>query len=151
MTKIAVVALASFLLVGCASVKMESKEASQKAKEFNPPTAGNSGLYIYRDSVVGRALKKDVWVNEKCVGETAPDVFFYTEVAGNQNHTVATESEFSPNTLPLATETGKHYFVRQYMKIGVFVGGANLELIPETEGKAAVTKLELATSGTCSK
>jgi hypothetical protein len=143
-------ALTAMLFTGCASVQMESKEASQKAKQFAQPSAGQSGLYIYRDSFVGKALKKDIWVDGKCVGESAPDVFFRTEVAGNQNHTIATESEFSPNTLSLFTEAGRNYYIRQYIKLGAFVGGADLELIPEEQGKTAVSKLELATPGTCS-
>lgn len=130
---------------------MESKDASTKAKQFNPPSTGNSGLYIYRDSFVGKALKKDVWLDGKCLGETAPDVFFYDEVKGDQEHKVSTESEFSPNDLAINTVAGQHYFIRQYIKIGVFVGGANLELINEEEGKKAIAKLELAQKGTCSK
>jgi hypothetical protein len=145
-----VVALTVVLFTGCASVKMESKEASQKAKEFAKPSAGQAGLYIYRDSFVGKALKKDIWVDGKCIGESAPDVFFHTEVAGNKDHTISTESEFSPNTLSLLMEAGKNYFVRQYIKIGVFVGGAGVELMPEEQGKAAVSKLELASQGNCS-
>lgn len=145
-----VAALTALLFTGCASVKMESKEASQKAKEFAQPTAGQSGLYIYRDSFVGKALKKDVWVDGKCVGETGPDVFFRTEVEGNKHHTVSTESEFSPNTLSLFTEAGRNYFIRQYIKLGAFVGGAGVELIPEEQGKAAVAKLDMASPGTCS-
>lgn len=137
------------LFTGCASVKMESSEASAKAKQFVQPQSGKAGLYTYRDSFVGKALKKDLWLDGKCIGESAPDVFFYTEVPGGQ-HVISTESEFSPNDLSLLLEAGKNYFIRQYIKLGVFVGGAGLELMPETEGKAAVTKLELATPGTCS-
>ena len=128
---------------------MESQEASDKAKQFSAPSPGNSGLYLYRDSAVGRALKKDLRVDGKCIGESAPDVFFYTEVAGNKEHVISTESEFSPNTLTLLFEAGKNYFVRQYIRLGVFVGGADLEVIPEAQGKEAVAKLELATQGTC--
>ncbi len=149
--KITIIALSSLLFTGCASVKMESKEASQKAKEFTKPTTGQAGLYVFRDSFVGKALKKDIFVDGKCIGESAPDVFFRTEVAGNKDHAISTESEFSPNTLSLFMEAGKNYFIRQYIKIGVFVGGAGVELIPEAEGKAAVSKLELASLGTCSK
>ena len=120
-------------------------------KQFAQPMAGNSGLYIYRDSFVGKALKKDIWVDGKCIGESAPDVFFYTEVAGSTEHSISTESEFSPNALALLVETGKNYFVRQYIKMGMFVGGAGLESISEEQGKTAVAKLELAKPGTCSE
>jgi hypothetical protein len=130
---------------------MESKEASEKAKQFNQPTAGNSGLCLYRDSVIGTALKKDIRVNGACVGESAPDVFFYTEVAGGTQHVISTESEFSPNTLSLLVETGKNYFIRQYIKWGVFIGGADLEIIPEDQGRIAISKLALAATGKCSE
>lgn len=141
---------ATLLISGCASVEMASQAEAAKAKEFNPPSQGNAGVYIYRDSFVGKALKKDVWVDGKCIGESAPDVFFYTEVQGGKNHKVDTESEFSPNTLELMFETGKNYFIRQFIKMGVFVGGAGLEQISEEQGKIAVSKLEMAKPGKCS-
>lgn len=147
----AIVVIATALISGCASVPMESKEASIKAKQFNPLTEGRSGLYVYRDSFVGKALKKDVWIDGKCIGETAPDVFFYKEVKGGQQHTISTESEFSPNLLTIDTLAGTNYFIRQYIKLGVFVGGAGLELVDAEVGKNAVMKLELAQEGTCSK
>ena len=76
MIKIVFVISLSVLFTGCASVPMESKEGSVKAKQFAPPQAGNSGRYIYRDSFIGKAIKSDIFVNEKCVGKSAPDVFF---------------------------------------------------------------------------
>lgn len=138
------------LLTGCASVEMASKAESAKAKEFNPPAQGNAGVYIYRNSFMGRTLKKDIWIDGKCIGESAPDVFFYTEVEGGKNYKVDTESEFSPNTLELMFEDGKNYFIRQFIKIGVFVGGAGLEQIDEEQGKTDVAKLEMAKPGKCS-
>lgn len=148
--KLALVSALAVLMTGCASVNMASKEESTKAKAFSAPSQGNAGLYIYRNSFVGKALKKDIWVDGNCVGESAPNVFFYKEVTGGQAHKITTESEFSPNALEVAVEAGKNYFIRQFIKIGVFVGGAGLELIPETQGKADVSKLELAKPGTCS-
>lgn len=142
---------AILLLSGCATVPMEPKEVSARAKSFNLPSEGNAGLYIYRNSMVGKALKKDIWIDNKCVGESAPDVFFYEDVKGNMEHNVSTESEFSANNLIIKVESGKNYFIRQYIKMGAFVGGANLEIIEEEEGKKAVSELEMATKGTCSK
>lgn len=145
------IVIATALISGCASVPMESKEASLNAKQFNPPAEGFSGLYVYRDSFVGQALKKDVWIDGKCIGESAPDVFFYEEVKGGQQHTISTESEFSPNDLKVDTLPGTNYFINQYIKMGVFVGGAGLELVDAEKGKKAIMKLELAKQGTCSK
>jgi PBP1b-binding outer membrane lipoprotein LpoB len=141
---------AALLISGCASVDMATKEESAKAKEFKQPSADKAGVYIYRNSFVGKALKKDVFVDGKCIGESAPDVFFYTEVKGGQTHKIDTESEFSPNTLEIMFETGKNYFIRQFIKLGVFVGGAGLEQVSEEQGKKDVAQLELAKQGTCS-
>jgi len=141
---------ASFLVTGCASVNMASKEDSAKAKQFSAPTEKNAGLYVYRNSFAGKALKKDIWVDGKCLGESAADVFFYTQVEGGKMIKISTESEFSPNDLALTVDAGKNYFVRQYIKVGVFVGGAGLEQIAEEQAKEDIAKLELATPGTCS-
>ena len=144
--------LLSYLaMTGCASVPMEGMEETSIAKKFNPPVEGSSGLYIYRPSSLGGALKKDIWVDGKCIGESAPYVFFYEEVEGDKSHKVSTESEFSPNDLIVKVKSGMHYFIRQYIKLGVFVGGAALELVDEEKGKKEVSELDMATKGTCSK
>lgn len=139
------------LFAGCASVSMESKENSDAAKKFGPPASGNAGLYVYRSGSFGAALKKDIWVDGKCIGESAPNVFFYEQVKAGEEHKISTESEFSPNDLMLKAAAGVNYFVRQFIKFGVFVGGAGLELVSEEEGKKDIAKLELAKKGTCSK
>lgn len=148
--KLAVIVLASSLFAGCASVPMESAEKSDMAKKFNSPSRGNAALYIYRSGNLGGALKKDVFIDGKCIGETAPNIFFREEVRGGVEHKLSTESEFSPNDLLLRTQSGKNYFVRQYIKFGVFVGGAGLELVDEAKGKTEVGKLQLAKKGNCS-
>jgi len=149
--KLALVVFALSLFAGCASVPMETTAKNDAAKKFTPPSNGKAGLYIYRSGSFGGALKKDVWLDGKCIGETAPNVFFYEEVTGNVKHQISTESEFSPNDLEITTAPHKNYFIRQYIKFGAFVGGAGLELIGEEDGKKAVSELQLAKKGTCSK
>ncbi len=149
--KLALIALVTTLFTGCASVPMEDGEKSESAKMFSPPAEGNSGLYIYRSGSFGGALKKDIWVDGDCIGETAPNIFFYEQVSGNKEHKISTESEFSPNDLLIQTEDGKNYFIRQYIKLGAFVGGAGLELVDNEKGQEAVRGLEMAKSGVCSK
>ncbi|HET7793347.1 MAG TPA: DUF2846 domain-containing protein [Rhizobacter sp.] len=129
---------------------MASKEESAQAKEFRPPAAGYAGVYLYRDSFVGQALKKDLWVDGKCVGQTANKVFFYKQVPGDKTYKIDTESEFSPNTVEATLTAGKNHFFRQYIKMGVFVGGAGIEEVPEEQGKKEVSLLEMAKLGNCS-
>jgi hypothetical protein len=137
-------------LSGCASVPQGSGSESTRLKAFPAPEEGQAGVYVYRNSVVGQALKKDVFIDGKCVGESANKFFFYQQVKGGEQHKLSTESEFSPNDLLLYVEAGKNYFVRQVIKMGVFVGGARLEQVTESEGKQEVENLKLAEPGTCS-
>ena len=140
------------LFTGCASVPMADNTLSNQAKQINDPSAGNSSIYVYRtNSPVGGALKKDVWIDDECLGETSRGIFFHQEVKGDIEHVIATESEFSANKLILKTDMGKNYFVQQYIKMGAFVGGANLKLVDEATGRAEIQKLSLAQSGKCSK
>lgn len=138
-------ALLLLLLSGCASVPMGSTESDAKAKTFSEPSSGTAGLYIYRNSVVGQALTKSLSIDGKSIGKSANKVYFYKEVLPG-NHTIATESEFSDNTLEIAVEAGKLYFIRQYIKLGVFVGGANLEVVSEDVGRKDVLECSIAQS-----
>ena len=150
-SKFALMALLSVFVVGCAQVPLQDTAASDAAKRFPAPEEGMAGLYIYRDSSFGGALKKDIWVDNECIGESAPNTFFYTLVSGDEPHTLSTESEFSPNKLLITPASGENHFIRQYIKMGVFVGGANLEEVEAEKGKLAVSKLNLAKSGSCSR
>lgn len=142
--------LATVLLVsGCASVNMAPKVDSAKAKEFSSPGQGNAGLYIYRNSFLGRAIKRDLWLDGKCVGETAPDVFFYQRVVGDKKYQIATESEFSPNVIEATLDSNKNYFFRQYIKTGLLAAGAGIEQVSEEQGKKDISTLEMASPGKC--
>jgi protein involved in sex pheromone biosynthesis len=137
------VMVSTILLSGCASVPMASKQEDTALKQFTSPPKEKAGLYIYRDTFVGQALKKNISLDSKIIGETANKVYFYKEVTPGK-HELSTESEFSDNSISFEADGGKNYFVEQYIKMGVFVGGANLKMVDEIEGKKAVQECELA-------
>ena len=138
------------LTTGCSSVPMESNTVADAVKQFNQPSQDKAGIYVYRkDTFVGAALKKDVWIDKKCLGQTAKGVFFYREVPANEKLEIATESEFSPNTITIDAKQGELYFIEQYIKMGAFVGGADLQLAHTETGKAEVRRLGMAKSGHC--
>ncbi len=150
--KLAILGLTAAFLQGCASVNMQSDNANNQAKKFAAPPEGSANLYIYRATSIGQGLKKDIWLNDNCVGESANNVFFFKEIIGEgAEHKISTESEFSPNHLLFNAQSGKNYFVEQYIKMGVFVGGAKLRLVEEAKAKQAIAKLKLARQGNCSK
>ncbi len=131
------------LLTGCASVPMAPSEQDIALKAFSQPAADKAGLYVYRNSFVGQALKKTVYIDGVLLGETANKTYFYKEITPGQ-HQISTESEFSDNAITFQAEGGKNYFAEQYIKMGVFVGGANLRMVSEQEGMEAVRKCGLA-------
>jgi hypothetical protein len=152
---IIVMLLGLSFLTGCvtpSSVPMLDDAKAKKAKMFKAPARDKAGIYVYRiNQFTGSALTKTVWIDKKCIGDTASGVFFYQEVDGNKKHTIATQSEFSPNELTIDTKGGKLYFVEQFIKMGVFVGGADLAVREPSVGKQEVMKLNMAKKGSCSE
>lgn len=140
---IGAVVIAVSLFSGCASVPTASPEQDTALKQFTLPAGDKAGLYIFRNSFAGQALKKTLYVDDVVVGETANKTFFYREIMPGK-HTLSTETEFGNNSITLQAEGGKNYFVRQYIKMGAFVGGAGLEIVSEEEGKREVLKCVLA-------
>lgn len=131
------------ILSGCATVPLAPAEEDTARKTFSAPPQGSTGLYIYGNSTFGGALKKSVYIDGELIGESAPLTYFYREISPGE-HRLSTESEFGENDLLINTEAGQNYFVRQYIKMGVFVGGANLELVTEEAGKKGVLECKLA-------
>lgn len=137
------VLLASLYLTGCASVPMASGEKDTQMKAFSVPAEGKGGMYIYRNSRIGGALKKSVYIDDQLIGETAAMTYFYRDVEPGKRK-VSTESEFSNNDLLVDIKGGVNHFVRQYIKLGLVVGGANLEVVSEEEGRKGVLESKLA-------
>lgn len=144
-TLIGALAVSVSLMSGCATVPMGSKADDLALKQFKLPPADKAGLYVYRDSFVGQALKKTLFLDGNQIGETANKVYFHELVAPGK-HTLSTESEFSPNALNFQAEGGKNYYFEQYIKMGVFVGGANLREVDEKTGQKEVQACHLAKS-----
>ena len=145
--------LLSYLaMTGCASVPMEGMEETSIAKKFNPPVEGNSGLYIYRNSFGGN-YKRNVRVNEQCIGSSAPYVFFYEEVEGDKSYKVSTkfaweESPDPDNDLLIKVKSGMNYFFQQYLRM---IGGTGVDLVDEEQGKEEVSKLDMAAKVGCGR
>jgi len=133
------------LLAGCATVSMAPLEEDKARKEFSNPSQDVAGLYIYRNSIVGGALKKTLYIDGEIIGESAPMTYFYLDIQPGRR-VLSTESEFSDNFFALDAKGGKNYYVHHYIKLGLFVGGANLKLVSQEEGKKGVLESKLAGS-----
>ena len=133
----------SSIITGCASVPMASVQEDMAKKKFKEPTLGKAGLYVYRNCFVGQALKKTLYFDNYFLGETANKVYFYKEITPG-NHQLSTESEFSNNSINFQAVKGKNYFAEQYIKMGLFIGGANVKMVSEKNGKKNILESKLA-------
>ena len=131
------------LLVGCASVPMANQQKDAEFKQFKAPVDNKAGLYIFRNTFLGKALKKTVTVDGTIIGETANKVYFYRAIEPGK-HAISTESEFSDNVTSFDAVAGKNYFAEQFIKIGAFVGGAGLRMVDEEVGKKNILECGLA-------
>jgi hypothetical protein len=137
-----IIGVATFLF-GCASVKMASKEEDTALKKFALPPSDKAGLYIFRNSFLGQSVSREIYVDSVFIGKTANGVYFYLEIFPG-THTISTESEFGENSVMLEVEGGKNYFAEQYIKMGIFSGGAGIEMVDEKVGMQQVLDCELA-------
>ena len=139
--RILILALLSLSLVGCASVQMADPAQDAQAKQFTakPDVAG---IYIYRNESMGAALKMDIDLDGKPLGQSAAKTYFYAEVTPG-NHKITSKTE---NTVDLSIDAvaGKLYYVWQEVKMGVWSARSKLQLVDEATGQAGVNECKLA-------
>ena len=126
--------------VGCATVPMgdTKQDAALKNFQMKPDVAG---LYIYRNESFGGAVRMDIEVDGKPIGQTAAKTYLYKEVAPGK-HTVTSKSE-NTDTLSLETVAGKLYYIWQEVKMGFLYARTKLHLVGEEEGKKGVLETQL--------
>ena len=142
-SSILVAILVILLAVGCATVPLAPTEEDTARKEFSSPSSGTAGVYIYRNSTYGSAVLKPLHINHIFIGNTAPMTYFYLEVAPGE-YTLSTLGEASEVDLNIKLKAGKTYFVRHYIKAGVFSASAGLERVTDEYGKDGVSECNLA-------
>jgi hypothetical protein len=139
--KYVIAALAAMALVGCASVPMGDPQQDTALKSFSvKPEA--AGVYIYRNESMGGAVRMDVELDGKAVGQTAAKTYFYKDIAPGK-HIVTSKSE-NTDTLEFDAVGGKLYYIWQEVKMGVLYARTKLHLVGDDEGKKGVLESQLA-------
>lgn len=139
--KLMAVSLVAMAMVGCASVPMGDTKKDAELKTFSAKP-GVAGLYIYRNESMGAAIRMDVAVDGKNIGQTAAKTYFYTELSPGK-HTITSKAE-NTDTLEVNTVAGKLYYVWQEVKMGLMSARTKLSLVDEAEGKKGVQESQLA-------
>jgi hypothetical protein len=139
LTMVAVV-VAVALSTGCASVQMASTDRDVAAKSF-ATKADKANIYVYRNESMGAAVKMDVTLDGKPLGQTASKTYFKVEVPAGE-HTLISKAE-NDSVLAVKTDAGKNYFVWQEVKMGVLYARSALQLVDESTGKTAVQECKM--------
>ena len=131
------------LLSGCASVPMASIERDSKAKTF-AVKPGLSNIYVYRNESFGGAIKMDVELDGKLIGQTVAKSYFALEVSPGK-HTLISKAE-NDSVLDVNAEGGKNNFVWQEVKMGLIIARNKLQIVDEATGKAGIAESKLIES-----
>lgn len=128
------------LLSGCASVPMASIERDNQAKTF-AVKPGLSNIYVYRNESIGAAVKMDVELDGRLVGQTVASSYFALEVSPGK-HTIISKAENS-SMLDVNAEAGKNSFVWQEVKMGLIMARNKLQIVDDEIGKSGIAECKL--------
>lgn len=137
----ALISIVTLSLVGCASVPMGDSKKDAELKSFTPKP-DVAGLYIYRNESIGGAIRMDVEIDGKPIGQTAAKTYLYKEVAPGK-HTITSKSE-NTDSIEVDTVAGKIYYIWQEVKMGLLYARTKLSLVSEAEGRKGVQESQLA-------
>lgn len=138
---IAATALVGVLaMAGCASVPMANQSMDAQAKLFQP-APDKAKVYIYRNEVMGSAIKMPVLIDNMSVGDTASKTFIEKDLAPG-SHTITSKTE-KDSSLTIDMLAGKIYYIWQEVKMGMFAAGSQLHEVDETKGQAGVRESKL--------
>lgn len=135
--------VAILLFSGCASVPMGDPRQDAALKTFTVAKE-KAGIYIYRNESMGAAVKMDVAIDGRPVGQTAAKTYFYKEVSPGK-HVISSTAE-NTDTLEVDAKAGTLTFIWQEVKMGLMYARNKLHLVSEEEGKRGVQETSLAAS-----
>lgn len=128
-------------LAGCASVPMGSAQQDAALKTFTVPP-DKTGIYIYRNESFGGAVKMDVAVDGKPIGQTAAKTYLYEQVSPGV-HVVTSKAE-NTDSIKVDAKAGTLVFIWQEVKMGILYARNKLHLVSTDEGEAGVKETHLA-------
>jgi hypothetical protein len=127
-------------MTGCASVPMADKSVDAQAKQFQP-APDKAKVYIYRNEVMGSAIKMPVLIDNVAVGDTASKTYIEKDLQPGP-HTITSKTE-KDSSLTIDMLAGKIYYVWQEVKMGMFAARSQLHEVDAGKGQAGVRESKL--------
>lgn len=136
-----VTSVISVLMSACASVPMADMSADAESKKFETKT-GMGRIYVYRNEVLGSAIKIPMTLNGKVMGSTAKNVYFSWDVKPG-NHKVSCLASTNGN-IEVNVKKNEIVYIWQEMKMGLIVAGCALNKVEAGVGQKAIRSCKLA-------
>jgi Protein of unknown function (DUF2846) len=141
MKKLIAVSILAFSLVGCASVTMGDAKQDAALKTFTI-AKDKAGVYIYRNETMGAAIKMNVELDGKSIGQTAANTYLYKEVTPGK-HTIVSKAE-NDSSIEVDAQPGTLLYVWQEVKMGLLGARSKLQLVDQAQGQKGVMETKLA-------
>lgn len=143
MKKLLAVTVLALNLIGCASVTMGDAKQDAALKTFTI-AKDKTGVYIYRNESMGAAIKMDVELDGKPIGQTAANTYLYKEVTPGK-HTFTSKAE-NNSSIEVDAKPGTLLYIWQEVKMGFMGARSKLQLVDQAQGQKGVNETKLAAS-----
>lgn len=141
MKSLITVAALALSLVGCASVNMGDAKQDAALKTFATPKDA-AGVYIYRNESMGAAIKMNVELDGRAIGQTAANTYLYKEVTPGK-HTFTSKAE-NDSSIEVDAKPGTLLYIWQEVKMGLLGARSKLQLVDQAVGQKGVQETKLA-------
>lgn len=141
MKNLILIAALSISLVGCASVNMGDAKQDAALKTFTT-SKDKTGVYIYRNESMGAAIKMNVELDGKTIGQTAAKTYLYKEVTPGK-HTFTSKAE-NDSSIEVDAKPGTMLYIWQEVKMGFIGARSMLQLVDQAQGQKGVQETKLA-------
>ena len=141
MKNLILIAALSISLVGCASVNMGDAKQDAALKTFTT-SKDKTGVYIYRNESMGAAIKMNVELDGKTIGQTAAKTYLYKEVTPGK-HTFTSKAE-NDSSIEVDAKPGTMLYIWQEVKMGIIGARSKLQLVDQAQGQKGVQETQLA-------
>lgn len=110
-------------------------------KNFEAP-ANTAGVYIYRNESIASAVKMEVEIDGKPIGQTAAKTYLYKELSPGK-HTISSKAE-NTDSLEIDSKVGTLSYIWQEVTMGFMFARTKLHLVGDAEGQKGVLESKLA-------
>jgi len=113
------------------------------AEKKTTPVEEKATVYIIRNSAVGLLIRMSIECDGEKIGSTKAKQYVYT-VLDPGEYTFVSKGGENKASLNIELEAGEVYYIRQQVKMGIFVARTGLELMNEEAGIKALKECNLS-------